>query len=102
LVTTTRHLHSIPTRRSSDLPKLVRSINLGVLDLHKRFLLKEGTVVIRTHRERHRYYLRPEFQVNNGRPKPGVEQYIEDQFDKLTDRKSTRLNSSHVKISYAV
>lgn len=70
----------------SKLPKLVRSINLGVLDLHKRFLLKEGTVVIRTHRERHRYYLRPEFQVNNGRPKPGVEQYIEDQFDKLTDR----------------
>lgn len=68
------------------IPKLIRSINLGVLDLHKRFLLKEGTVLIRTHRERHRYYLRPEFQVGNGRPKPGVEQYIEAGDDKLNAR----------------
>src|SRR5437867_6827024 len=75
-----RHLHSFPTRRSSDLERCVRAANLLCMKRqdkgHQRFaaevkdLSRRGTS---KETENHR-----------------------------TDRKSTRLNSSHRTISYAV
>src|SRR5690606_40845023 len=97
-----RHVHSFPTRRSSDLSSWPRALaldddQLAWLATHGRieerragegvftqgepatcfFVLLEGTVVMRRRVE-------------------GSEVEIS------RDRKSTRLNSSHVKISYAV
>src|SRR5436309_10129245 len=67
-----RDLHSFPTRRSSDLWQW------SDLEMHPTRVLKlviEGIAKISLRTRRATYYL---------------------------DRKSTRLNSSHVKISYAV
>src|SRR5690606_41424464 len=70
-----RDLHSFPTRRSSD------------LDLHRPFI-DELT------------------KAHEGCAEGGTLKRVEDVldvwFDSGSDRKSTRLNSSHVKISYAV
>src|SRR5690606_42076329 len=96
-----RHLHSFPTRRSSDL-----------IDSHKD-LLWFGKV------ENYRYYSHNDSAVKNGQKrkgerKEGRQMHVQiivsrkDITNKIklspqnTDRKSTRLNSSHVKISYAV
>lgn len=68
------------------LPALVRSINLIVLDLHKRFSLKIGTIVIDTIPGQTRYYLRNTYQMNNGKPKPDLIQYIREGNDKLNPR----------------
>src|SRR5699024_11987766 len=75
---TPRHLHSFPTRRSSDLAR--RAVDglatvVGVDDLLTRDVGDEGDLV-----------------------EPGLVGDVE----RLGDRKSTRLNSSHVSISYAV
>jgi len=56
-------------------PSLIRAINLGVLDLHKRFLLKEGMLKIQLEEGRRLYPLRPAYQVGQ-KPKPGVTQFI--------------------------
>src|SRR5690606_41217888 len=76
-----RHLHSFPTRRSSDLESRIRPTTMAAEDvLHdigaismigsdSQAMGRVGETIIRTWQ---------------------------------TDRKSTRLNSSHVKISYAV
>lgn len=45
------------------LPGLIRTLNLGVLEMHKRFLLKTGTAEVLLDKERHRYYLRPAHRV---------------------------------------
>src|SRR5690606_42089439 len=77
-----RHLHSFPTRRSSDLFDLLAVLQCrpaAPLDLRERGLeLAAGL-----------------FDLADG---AGLDAGRE----KATDRKSTRLNSSHVKISYAV
>lgn len=66
------------------LPKLIRSINNGVLDLHKRFMLKEGSITIDLDPAIHRYYLRAMYQLDNGKPKAGLVQYIRAGDDKLS------------------
>src|SRR5690606_41586243 len=90
-------LHSFPTRRSSD--------------------LEEGTSVAEAnteYRTRNRYYngVRSHFDakyaIDTERFWDFLESTQEEELSKLKrsndwkDRKSTRLNSSHVKISYAV
>src|SRR5207302_10849198 len=81
-----RDLHSFPTRRSSDLidpeqvnPLIVRSLDSGSV---QRFFWS---------------------QVKGDRGEPDHEgTRLRHLHSSCQDRKSTRLNSSHVKISYAV
>src|SRR5690606_40149996 len=86
-----RHLHSFPTRRSSDLAAAARADQRGrapgrgvegdVLQHRRPGLVAEGDVL--------------EADVALQRADRGLRVVA-------LDRKSTRLNSSHVKISYAV
>src|SRR5699024_12295907 len=82
--------HSFPTRRSSDLPVgaggLLQAQRQDRADQLVLFALGAEKVAQRIRREHPASILR--------RQPPGVLQHI--------DRKSTRLNSSHVSISYAV
>src|SRR5690606_41305107 len=90
-----RALHSFPTRRSSDL----KSEQVSLLKSAERNFLREEVVLnpfsddIRAlvslvyHRFNYAVRLRFDDNILESEPK---------------DRKSTRLNSSHVKISYAV
>src|SRR5690625_5848939 len=71
------YLHSFPTRRSSDLSESRGEILTDIADLDDS--LKEDF-----NRQRERYY------------------HAESLRNFARDRKSTRLNSSHVAISYAV
>src|SRR5690606_41874652 len=80
-----RRAHSFPTRRSSDLhQRELTRLRIRIEDLGREELTRDvqiprvvrGSVERRVHRA------------------PGLPD--------LSDRKSTRLNSSHVKISYAV
>src|SRR5690606_41857891 len=76
-----RPLHSFPTRRSSDLhERLSPGPRAG-----------DHRVDVADHRLRHPA-VRQDHPVDVAHQPPGV----------VEDRKSTRLNSSHVKISYAV
>src|SRR5690606_40406866 len=77
-----RDLHSFPTRRSSDLHAKCASCKFNGLFLSKR--LTETAVQILG------------FSLEN------TDRIIAAQTAVNIDRKSTRLNSSHVKISYAV
>src|SRR5690606_41885586 len=79
-----RGLHSFPTRRSSDLESGARSDDV-----------RAGSTVprVRAGGEQGLCHAGPPC----GAPAPGVQQH-----SPALDRKSTRLNSSHVKISYAV
>src|SRR5690606_41509473 len=90
------HLHSFPTRRSSDLTghrarrgKARRTSSLedvaGVGPKRRRDLLKHFGGLQELNRA----------SIDEIAKAPGISK-------KLADRKSTRLNSSHVKISYAV
>src|SRR5690606_41268217 len=90
-----RHLHSFPTRRSSDLPvELAHALVAdagddlggGVQPGHPP--LGGAQVVALDDVADHELVQRP-----------GL---LDEVLDGLLDRKSTRLNSSHVKISYAV
>src|SRR5690606_42100267 len=88
------HLHSLPTRRSSDLSSLKHYGNQLVLVQEFR----EGD-----------YYCASAVAISVSGNHAISEQINEmtlrlliDYSSKETDRKSTRLNSSHVKISYAV
>src|SRR5207302_10682084 len=86
-----RHLHSFPTRRSSDLGEgqflcLDEQMHiLGALRSH-RFQ------IVRLQQIQH-------LQYGDALPIGGK---FPDRVSAVRDRKSTRLNSSHVKISYAV
>src|SRR5690606_41285968 len=81
-----RDLHSFPTRRSSDL------VGCGLAGLHAAYALS--------------VQLPHEWEQREARVAGRVVQLPEHQDRRTTfsfrDRKSTRLNSSHVKISYAV
>src|SRR5690606_40169801 len=87
-------LPSFPTRRSSDLDRHLLAAHVGQLlpaavgaeEVHVRAERARRALVLaarETDEATHRHH----------RPRPG---------DRVEDRKSTRLNSSHVKISYAV
>src|SRR5690606_41714926 len=81
-------LHSFPTRRSSDLTALYAPTST--------FLLASSSPsrILRTR-------TRPAMVPPNIAFKPKLHRYAVHMAEKA-DRKSTRLNSSHVKISYAV
>src|SRR5690606_41832134 len=91
-----RPLHAFPTRRSSDLIAQWREWNHDAsLDWH---LLEEAphAGVLRLVGDLNRLY-REERALHAGDTDPSGFSWIDGR-----DRKSTRLNSSHVKISYAV
>ena len=48
------------TIAESDYPKIVSAVNLGLLDLHKRFPLRKGEFIVHQHAAVTDYYLRPE------------------------------------------
>src|SRR5690606_41750728 len=86
-----RALHSFPTRRSSDLVDHVED------RIRVRDALPERREQRR--REEHAAEIRQRRQHERRDDRDVVERFRE---DRVEDRKSTRLNSSHVKISYAV
>src|SRR5690349_23927091 len=80
-----RLLHSLPTRRSSDLEDDVPELRIGEdLALFRAATTSHWTIP---------FSLQPCPELDRGLLWPGL---------LGTDRKSTRLNSSHVEISYAV
>src|SRR5205814_9135642 len=92
-----RALHSFPTRRSSDLGLIDLSRNGRYADdVRIEILGSDGAIFVETH---------PAQRVRLGR-RAGLETVWErageDAFRAGVDRKSTRLNSSHLGISYAV
>src|SRR5207253_7854417 len=91
-------LHSFPTRRSSDLK--VRAVRMG-LDPARRQIIKAHSFRIVVHHVELGILLRQEannFAVRTPERLAGIVH----QLFPVLDRKSTRLNSSHVAISYAV
>src|SRR5690606_41187911 len=90
-----RVLHSFPTRRSSDLPKLSStklpmSYAMALIQLEKKVYSNPKFVEIIEQSQQK--VLRQLSVFDNNYLHPSI----------IADRKSTRLNSSHVKISYAV
>src|SRR5690606_40522017 len=88
------HLRSFPTRRSSDLALVLE-------------IIQGRTTVAEASRQFDLTPLEVESWVEDG--KRGMEnalrakpEDVREQYERQLDRKSTRLNSSHVKISYAV
>src|SRR5690606_39702981 len=96
------HLPSFPTRRSSDLlgglSGFLGFLNVdrhqGAVDLHhfERLILEVG-VEMAAHPVEHE-------QLALAGALASGEGFHSHEFSSLLDRKSTRLNSSHVKISY--
>src|SRR5690606_39700764 len=84
-----RALHSFPTRRSSDLCVMSKRPTASLSRRHGRS------------RTIHSQPLRNGPRKLTTRPMPTSEPALR-QWDIVVDRKSTRLNSSHVKNSYAV
>src|SRR5690606_39515306 len=96
------HLLSFPTRRSSDLLRWFGIIFLSLFIIANLVVLVTGKFYL---------YKAVWYTYLHGQKGPGI--YDKDYFysremldankpDYWQDRKSTRLNSSHVKISYAV
>jgi hypothetical protein len=48
------------TIAEEDYPKMVSAINLGLLDLHKRFPLRDGEIIVQQHKDVTKYELREE------------------------------------------
>src|SRR5207249_11345906 len=84
-------LHSFPTRRSSDLQGRA-SLRIGKARQH-------AVGLIESQRAMSRICFQPRWDLlpHDAGLNPSVTQYFG-----IRDRKSTRLNSSHVSISYAV
>src|SRR5690606_41994664 len=90
-----RELHSLPTRRSSDLVDAVLGVyaSAGEAPLDLRWVLKAA---------RHQASAASLYEWLVGVPDEALMALTGLAPRKPEDRKSTRLNSSHVKISYAV
>src|SRR5690606_41761845 len=89
-----RALHSCPTRRSSDLDKLqTEAIDVEDEDHHPH----QESDEIQIHRLPQRQC--QQGVIDDHDQQTSVEHPVQ---QSIPDRKSTRLNSSHVKISYAV
>src|SRR5690606_41492850 len=94
-----QHLHSCPTRRSSD---------LVAMDIARQNCKTEASLYPKFEKAIKKLFGdRAEIikKINNPKHQPDAWVRLEDQdipVEKKLDRKSTRLNSSHVKISYAV
>src|SRR5690606_40807494 len=86
------HLHSFPTRRSSDLGIPMGAKSTSDLTAQNKIQISEGNFLIS--------------MCNNASPMFIIGYIAISQLKlpriKYPDRKSTRLNSSHVKTSYAV
>src|SRR5207249_11325536 len=95
-----RHLHSFPTRRSSDLlprpePRIAEAVDQGrdqVASIGGLAMRQQGALQDEPHVEALDALCGPIRRELFGADPPHL----------LRDRKSTRLNSSHVSISYAV
>src|SRR5206468_11065179 len=83
-------LHSFPTRRSSDLPARVRAVLRPLAGVDRMGLSVEAEVLAVGVADHVRVQQR------------AVERGVEQPLLAVRDRKSTRLNSSHDQISYAV
>src|SRR5699024_12725726 len=96
----TRHLHSFPTRRSSDLAFEVDSGEMlwqtGITPDAKQIGILGGSLV---GDDDNLYVVDLENDIQKLDRATGD---VVDTFTIARDRKSTRLNSSHVSISYAV
>src|SRR5690606_41028797 len=89
------YLHSFPTRRCSDLYPSSGAIFLDGVDLREydtKFLRDNIGLVLQ---KNHIFKGSIADNIRYGKISASLEEVVE-------DRKSTRLNSSHVKISYAV
>src|SRR5690606_41513542 len=95
-----RDLHSFPTRRSSDLAAVARR---KVLDGHAAVVrLANRRVVLEHHLPLSTPPRQDGAPQKDGKLRPAHAMPVSEGVDVAEDRKSTRLNSSHVKISYAV
>lgn len=65
-------------------PKILSSVNLGLLELHKRFVLKKGILRIQLQTDQTMYPLKSMYQVGNKAP-TGTVQYILNDGVKFTD-----------------
>src|SRR5207248_10991445 len=99
---TIRHLLSFPTRRSSD---LISGIDDPFTELERLASVCPPDVqvaLIGENREITFYRELMELGLTEYLPKPLTRDIVLDQLRPKLDRKSTRLNSSHRTISYAV
>src|SRR5690606_39543743 len=97
-----RHLHSFPTRRSSDLPIEVNYVDVSNTSQEFEDLLDENPYLSNTFEDQFIPGMRYTFNLNTQLQDPGEIMYASTagrQGHFFLDRKSTRLNSSHVKIS---
>src|SRR5690606_41840441 len=94
-----RHLPSFPTRRSSDLggPERLLALRVDVVGL----AVDRDRLALEGERARVARAVAGDDRPVAGLGRPGAEARAL-RHDRRRDRKSTRLNSSHVKISYAV
>src|SRR5690606_42026686 len=93
-----RHLSSFPTRRSSDLTEIAYSLQESFTCMRRPMV---SPLHSNGHAELQRENVVSAFGDLASRPDLRPELLLK-LTGKLQDRKSTRLNSSHVKISYAV
>src|SRR5205807_9816672 len=99
--TVVSYLHTLPTRRSSDLQRLLIAVRVAAIVPAR--LLDVGDIRLRVVEKPGRG--RPGHSVGHGPirdPAATVERRMGDEPARIGDRKSTRLNSSHLVISYAV
>src|SRR5690606_41673730 len=97
-----RDLHSFPTRRSSDL--IFLCIILMSINVNSAFQTGDNEEFINAFAEDKLLRLHVIANTNSPRDqyiKRLVRERLTEYIAFLADRKSTRLNSSHVKISYA-
>src|SRR5690606_41402734 len=91
-----RALHSFPTRRSSDLSRLIET---GRYEDAKS---ATDAALARQPGNARLRFIKSAILARQGQTGPAIEVLEQLTADFPEDRKSTRLNSSHVKISYAV
>src|SRR5690606_41492744 len=93
-------LHSFPTRRSSDLPALRGDSGNGI----GRWTEEEIVSFLKHGRNKHGVVFGSMMEAFNNSTQFMTDEDLQAiaHYLKSLDRKSTRLNSSHVKISYAV
>src|SRR5690606_39821400 len=92
-----RDLHSFPTRRSSDLPKDLQKL---ILKGEEPYIERPNAHMAPLDIDAEYKEFRNKFEQDLSRPINITDFLSYKLYPK--DRKSTRLNSSHVKISYAV
>src|SRR5207253_10341227 len=97
-----RHVHPFPTRRSSDLTRdtqLLQTGRIEIADLSDRRRLAQQPQVVTPALVSAHWSARG---TDLDRAADLAFDLLQELFDAGRDRKSTRLNSSHVAISYAV